>query len=42
MMQGQIIWDALDTISAYLGVNDVELFIDSLLSVREFQAKTSK
>jgi len=35
MMAGEFKWDALDAISEYLRIEDIELFIDGLLVLQE-------
>jgi len=41
MMGGAINWHALDTVAAYIGAEDPEILIASLLTIKEFKVRTN-
>jgi len=42
MMDQEIDWSALDAITEYLEVKEIDLFIDSLLIFKEYQDKQKR
>lgn len=42
MMDQEINWSALDAITEYLEVKEIDLFIDSLLIFKEYQDKQKR
>lgn len=37
-MGGSLDWSALDSVAAYLEINDLDLLIDNVLKLKEYQA----